>query len=154
VASLALVPLIKSKTFEPNVSDIVDEAIALFRPNCFFKHFEIRGPADLTLAYLLLFISECLGKFHKEMTASDGLKVSTTIASQTFVLPGNAEFPLNALFPKPAGRSEAEQVQKYLLQARTKVAQRLVSVVFCEKGGKASKWWLSFQKRKFMNKSL
>lgn len=42
--------------------DIIDEALFLFRPNCFFKNYEIQGPADRTLIYLQLFLGECLAK--------------------------------------------------------------------------------------------
>lgn len=36
-----------------------------FKPNIFFREFEIRGPADRTLIYLTLYISECLRKLQK-----------------------------------------------------------------------------------------
>ena len=46
-----------------------------------------------------------------------------------------------------------EQVRAYLLQFRQALASKLVSVI-CGEDGRVSKWWLSFRKRKFMNKSL
>ncbi|EJW78165.1 hypothetical protein WUBG_10927 [Wuchereria bancrofti] len=45
--------------------DIIDEALAYFKPNIFFREFEIKSPADRTLIYLTLYISECLRKLQK-----------------------------------------------------------------------------------------
>ena len=40
--------------------DIIDEALAYFKANIFFKNFEIKSDADRTLIYITLYISECL----------------------------------------------------------------------------------------------
>lgn len=45
--------------------DIIDESLAYFKPNIFFREYEIKGPADRTLIYLTLYISECLRKLQK-----------------------------------------------------------------------------------------
>jgi hypothetical protein len=37
--------------------DIIDEAIAYFRVNVLFKNFELRGPADKVLVYLMVLLS-------------------------------------------------------------------------------------------------
>merc|ERR1712098_340256 len=42
--------------------DILDEVLALFRANTFFRNFEIQGPADRVLIYGIWFVSDCLGK--------------------------------------------------------------------------------------------
>lgn len=70
------------------------------------------GPADRLLIYLILFISECLTKLaptagrpspgHQEAT-----KVLSTLAVDTFALPGDAGFPLNSLYHAPASRADA-----------------------------------------------
>lgn len=49
-----------AKTFSGEEEDMIDEAIKYFRPNIFFKNFDIKGPGDLTLIYLTVFISYCL----------------------------------------------------------------------------------------------
>lgn len=46
----------------PDTEDIIDEAISLFRANCFFRNYEIQGPGDRVLIYMILFISECILK--------------------------------------------------------------------------------------------
>ena len=40
-----------------NGDDIIDEAFKYFRVNVLFKNFEIKGPADKALIYLLVLIS-------------------------------------------------------------------------------------------------
>lgn len=54
----------------------MDEVLALFRANTFFRNFEIKGPADRVLIYGILFVSECLGKVRPGMVRRDAEKVS------------------------------------------------------------------------------
>ena len=42
------------------MEDVIDEAIAQFRANIFFKNYEVRGPADKVIIYLTVFIQRCL----------------------------------------------------------------------------------------------
>lgn len=39
--------------------DIIDEALEFFRVNVLFKSFDIKGPADVVLVYLLVCIGQC-----------------------------------------------------------------------------------------------
>lgn len=39
--------------------DIIDEAFDLFRVNVLFKNFEIKGPADPVLMYLMVCLTQC-----------------------------------------------------------------------------------------------
>ncbi|KAI7866582.1 ARP2/3 complex [Spinellus fusiger] len=132
--------------------DIVDEAIQLFRANCLFRNFEIKGNADRVLIYLILFTSECLGKITKLTTQGEALKQLSTLAVSTFSIPGDPGFPLNAMYAPPADRHQADQTRQYLQQLRQELAARLVDQIYID--GKPSKWWMCFQKRKFMNLSL
>jgi actin related protein 2/3 complex subunit 3 len=131
--------------------DIIDEALDLFRANCFFRNFEIQGNADRVLIYLILFISDCLNKLTKNPSQKEALKILNTRALDHFALPGEPNFPLNALYSAP-GRGETDALRQYLTQVRQELANRLVERVYVD--GKPSKWWMCFQKRKFMNKSL
>lgn len=70
--------------------DIVDEALKYFKPNVFFREFEIKGAADRTLMYLLLYITECLKRLQK-------------VARVIFL---NAEGDANIAVPKEVARSE------------------------------------------------
>lgn len=45
--------------------DIVDEALEYFKPNIFFREFEIKGSSDRTLIYLTFYITECLRKLSR-----------------------------------------------------------------------------------------
>jgi actin related protein 2/3 complex subunit 3 len=58
------------------------------------------------------------------------------------------------MFNAPANRNEAEALKQYLSQVRQELAQRLLARIFEDGTDKPSKWWLSFNKRKFMGKSL
>ncbi len=91
-----------------------------------------------------------------------------------FALPGDATFPLNAHYAPPANRNEAgdlqafhpptgwyltgnyflEYLRQYLTQVRQELAARLTERLYADGTGKPSKWWMSFQKRRFMNRSL
>ncbi|KAL0090978.1 actin-related protein ARPC3 [Phycomyces blakesleeanus] len=132
--------------------DIIDEAIQLFRANCLFRNFEIKGNADRVLIYLILFISECLGKLNKLTPQGDALKQLSTLAVSSFSIPGDPGFPLNAMYAPPADRYQADQMKQYIQKLRQELAIRLVEQIYVD--GKPSKWWMCFQKRKFMNLSL
>ena len=48
----------------------------------------------------------------------------------------------------------ADYLRQYLIQTRQELAARLVEKLYADGTGKPSKWWMSFQKRRFMNRSL
>ncbi|KAI9742397.1 MAG: subunit of the Arp2/3 complex [Claussenomyces sp. TS43310] len=136
--------------------DAIDEILALFRANTFFRNFEIQGPADRLLIYGILFVSECLGKVRPSMGVRDAQKEAQNIAlDSNFAIPGDPGFPLNQMFEAPRDRQDAELLRQYLSQVRQEIASRLLARLYEEGGdGKPSKWWLSFTKRKFMGKAL
>ena len=43
-----------------NEEDIVDEAIKYYRPNLLYKNYDLKGPADNTLIYLMVYIPFCV----------------------------------------------------------------------------------------------
>lgn len=55
--------------------DPLDEILALFRANTFFRNFEIKGPADRVMIYGILFVSEVLGKIKPGMSRREAEKV-------------------------------------------------------------------------------
>ncbi|KAI7820224.1 putative ARC18-subunit of the Arp2/3 complex [Kickxella alabastrina] len=130
--------------------DIVDETIELFRPNSFFKNFEIKGNGDRLLIYTIFFISQCLNKIKATMPLGEATKALYSLAVSQVVIPADAGFPLHSMYPAVADRAEADMLRQYLLQVRQEVATRLVTVVYA--GG--HKWWLCFQKRHFMGKVM
>ncbi|KAF8969435.1 actin-related protein ARPC3 [Flammula alnicola] len=137
--------------------DIVDETIDLFRANSLFRNFEIKGPADRTLIVLILFISDCLAKLGSARTVPTQIEASkllNTLSVDTFPIPGDANFPLNAHYAPPSSRADADYLRQYLIQVRQELAARLVEKLYADGTGKPSKWWMSFQKRRFMNRSL
>uniref|UniRef100_A0A915C8K8 Actin-related protein 2/3 complex subunit 3 n=1 Tax=Parascaris univalens TaxID=6257 RepID=A0A915C8K8_PARUN len=135
--------------------DIVDEALAYFKPNIFFREYEIRGPADRTLIYLTFYISECLRKLQKSANKTQGLKDMAALAlSQRLPIPGEADFPLNSMYKAPANKQDEEIMRAYLQQLRQELGIRLCERVFDPQTDKPLKWWMCFARRRFMDKGL
>ncbi|KAF3360963.1 hypothetical protein VdG1_00972 [Verticillium dahliae VDG1] len=156
IGNFPLLPL-RTKTRGPAYSyDILDEVLALFRANTFFRNFEIQGPADRLLVYGIWFVSDCLTKIKPHHGPREATKEVQNLALDTnFAIPGDPGWPLNQMYEPPRDRQEAELLRQYIAQVRQEIASRLLARVFDEGGdGKPSKWWLSFTKRKFMGKAL
>ncbi|KAJ2160597.1 subunit of the Arp2/3 complex [Coemansia sp. RSA 552] len=134
--------------------DAVDEALELFRPNSFFKNFEIKGDGDRLLIYVILFVSQCLNKLRPTTTPSEATKQLYTLAVTNVVIPADPHFPLQSMYPQVLGRQDADTLRQYLQQVRQETAQRLVAQVYKDGAQQPSKWWLCFQKRHFMGKSM
>ncbi|KAI8378169.1 actin-related protein ARPC3 [Choanephora cucurbitarum] len=137
---------------DPNTEDIIDEALDLFRANCLFRNFEIKGNGDRVLIYLILFISQCLGSLNKMTPQSEAFKSLSTLAVSNFSIPSDPAFPLNAMYQAPTDKFQAEQMKQYMQQLRQELVLRLVDRIYVD--GHLSKWWMCFSKRKFMNLSL
>lgn len=156
--------------------DIIDEAFLYFKPNVFFKAYEIQSNADRVLIYLTLYIIECLKRLARLNCREAGLQELHALAISRFDIPGKAfsvnlpfplsevniflsskgdpGFPLNAVYLKPNSAEEADYLRQYILQLRQECGVRLVDRVFDGQTGKPSKWWLCFAKRKFMDITL
>jgi len=146
-----------SQIADQSQQDILDETLDLFRANSLFRNFEIKGPADRLLIVLILFISDCLAKIGSAKTIPSQIEATkslNTLAVDSFPLPGDANFPLNSHYATPASRADSDYLRQYLTQARQELAARLVPILYADGSGKPSKWWMSFQKRRFMNRSL
>lgn len=134
--------------------DIVEEVLDLFRANSFFKNFDIKGPADRLLIYGILFVSDCLSKLNGKIPYREAVRVLNNLALDSFALPGDIGFPLNALYQAPATRNDADLLRGYLQQFRQELADRLLKRIYAEDENVPSKYWLAFTRRRFMNKSL
>lgn len=134
--------------------DIIDEVLDLFRANSFFKNFEIKGPADRTLIYGILFISSLLNSLNSRIDEHELVRVLNNLALDQFSIPGDVGFPLNSLYLPPATRLDAELLRGYLQQFRQELSTRLIQRIYADDKSKPSKYWLAFQKKRFMNKSL
>jgi len=142
---------------DPERADIIDETLDLFRANSLFRNFEIKGSADRLLIVLILYISDCLAKLGTARTVPTQIeagKMLNTLSVDNFPIPGDAGFALNAHYAPPASRADADYLRQYLTQVRQELAARLVERLYADGTGKPSKWWMSFQKRRFMNRSL
>ncbi|KAH9833733.1 actin-related protein ARPC3 [Rhodofomes roseus] len=162
VGNMAVLP-IKTKFRGPapladySQADIIDETLDLFRANSLFRNFEIKGPADRLLIVLILFVSDCLAKIGSARTVPNQLeanKMLNTLSVDNLPIPGDATFALNAHYAPPASRADADYLRQYLVQTRQELAARLVEKLYTDGTGKPSKWWMSFQKRRFMSRSM
>lgn len=158
VGNIVLLPIhtqYRGPSYPPNSEyDIIEETLDLFRANSFFKNFDIKGPADRLLIYGILFVSDCLSKLNARTTYKEAVRVLNNLALDSFALPGDIGFPLNALYQHPANKNEADLLRGYLQQFRQELADRLLKRIYADDENVPSKYWLSFTRRRFMNKSL
>lgn len=111
--------------------DPADEVLSLFRANCFFRNFEINGPADRVLIYGILYVSSLLAAVRPNMSKRDAEKAIMNIAlDNNFKMPGDAGFPLNQAFEVPRDRNQAEVLRGYVGQLRQEIAQRFLERLF------------------------
>lgn len=89
-------PAYEAPDVESESYDILDEVLAVFRANTFFRNFEIQGPADRLLIYGIWFVSDCLTKIKPNANMRDAQKEVLNLALDTnFALPGDPAWPLN-----------------------------------------------------------
>ncbi|KAF8358955.1 arx-5 [Pristionchus pacificus] len=156
--NMGLLPLrtnFKGPAARVNEEDIIDEALMYFKPNIFFREFEIKSPADRTLIYLTFYITECLRKLQRSPNKMAAQKDLAALAlSHQLPIPGEPAFPLNSMYRAPANKGDEETMRAYLQQLRQELGARLCEVVFPDPAAKASKWWMCFARRRFMDKGL
>lgn len=68
--------------------DIIDEAFFYFKPNVFFKTYEIQSNADRVLIYLTLYIIECLKRLARLNCREAGVQELHALAISRFDIPG------------------------------------------------------------------
>ncbi|XP_024959389.1 actin-related protein 2/3 complex subunit 3-like [Cynara cardunculus var. scolymus] len=129
--------------------DIVDEAIKLFRANVFFKHFDLKSPADRILVYLTFYINLALKRLEGCRTVTEGTNAIKNLGFEHVHVPGESGFPFHGIFPRPGAKKEAEVLRDYFKQIREETSRRLLNVAY-RGNGTPNKWWLAFAKRKFM----
>merc|ERR1711953_780735 len=136
-------------------ADVIDEALAYFKANVFFRTYEIKSDADRVLIYLTLYIQDCLKKLQRCSSKTQGQQEMYSLAIARFDIPGEAGFPLNGVYARPRTPEEADTLRQYFLQLRHETGSRLCDRVFdSSPDGRPSKWWTCFAKRRFMDKSL
>lgn len=131
--------------------DIIDEAINFFRANVLFYEFSAEGGADKVLAYLTLFIQQCLVRLDaKGKNKEAGQKLMFELSREQFPLPGESGWPLGGQFPAPKSRAESDGARNWMKHVREELTLRLLERVY-EADGTPNKFWMAFSKKKFMN---
>ena len=64
---------------ETGQADVIDEALAYFKANVFFRTYEIKSDADRVLIYLTLYIQDCLKKLQRCSSKTQGKKKLRTL---------------------------------------------------------------------------
>lgn len=89
-------PAHESPDAESESYDILDEVLALFRANTFFRNFELQGYADRLLVYGIWFVSDCLTKIKPNADVRAATKDVMNLALDLqFAIPGDPGWPLN-----------------------------------------------------------
>lgn len=70
--------------------DIIDETLFYFKPNVFFKAYEIQSNADRVLIYLTLYVIECLKRLQRLNTREQAMAEMHALAISRFDIPGTA----------------------------------------------------------------
>jgi actin related protein 2/3 complex, subunit 3 len=103
----------------------------LFRANSLFRNFEIKGPADRTLIVLILFVSDCLAKIGAARAVPTQIEASkslNTLSVDSFPIPGDANFPLNAHYAAPTSRMDAGAEVTYQEDAKPLTSSQITFV--------------------------
>ena len=133
--------------------DVVDEAITYFKSTVFFRNYDMsKSEGDKLYVYLIFYIQSLLLKFQGK-AKMDCEKMSYTLAIENFALPGDGKFVLGGMV-EPLKAQEKETVRQYLTAIRWETGKRLAEAVFKNDPNHADKWWMCFNKRKFLNKSI
>ncbi|XP_014091136.2 actin-related protein 2/3 complex subunit 3 [Bactrocera oleae] len=135
-------------------NDIIDESLYYFKANVFFRTYEIKSEVDRVLIYITLYITECLKRLQRCNNKNQGTQEMYSLAISKFDIPGDAGFPLNAVYARPQNTQEGDLMRQYFLQLRHEIGNRVCEKVFNSEDGKPNKWWICFAKKKFMEKSL
>ena len=99
-------------------------ANSLFFPLC-LPRYKTEGPADLTVCYMTVFISEVLRLLATKKTRLEGEKKITELSMKAnFAIPGESKFPLAGFFGQPASRNDAEQFRQYFRPLREETCMR------------------------------
>lgn len=158
VGNMAILPLrTQFRGPAPNVNsenDVIDESLYFFKANVFFRTYEIKSEVDRVLIYVTLYITECLKRLQRCSNKQQGHQEMYSLAISKFDIPGDAGFPLNAVYAKPQSAQDSDFMRQYLLQLRHETGNRVCEKVFSTEDGKPNKWWICFAKKKFMEKSL
>lgn len=88
-------------------TDIIDEALHYFKANVFFRNYEVKNESDRLLIYMTLYITECLKKLQKCANRNQAQNEMYSLAISKFAIPGEAGFPLNSVYAKPASQNDA-----------------------------------------------
>mmetsp|Transcript_10601 Transcript_10601/g.25119 ORF Transcript_10601/g.25119 Transcript_10601/m.25119 type:complete len:175 (-) Transcript_10601:694-1218(-) len=136
-------------------SDVIDEALQLYRPNSLFGSFEVESSSDKLLIYLQLYINSCL-----RIVVEGGGNINEaskrlydTAATDDFPLPGSQDWALAEVTTAPNTPTERDSLRAYLKQCRQELTLRMVRKCFDE-SGQLDKFWAAFARKKFLNKSL
>lgn len=125
-----------------DVNQIAMEAVDRYREAVFMRTFAVDSNRDRTLLTALYYCQEAL--FHVDKNVPSANKI---------VVPGEVGFPGYSHDNSIAfNADEKEQAREYLGKLYQAVSEHLKRAI--NQNEQVKKWWLSLQKRRFMNRQL
>eukprot|EP00768_Dysnectes_brevis_P000832 gnl/Dysnectes_brevis/1189_a1329_3864.p1 GENE.gnl/Dysnectes_brevis/1189_a1329_3864~~gnl/Dysnectes_brevis/1189_a1329_3864.p1 ORF type:complete len:189 (+),score=41.48 gnl/Dysnectes_brevis/1189_a1329_3864:40-567(+) len=140
---------------DPEVFDIIDEVIELYKPNIMFKNFEIKHASDRNLLYNILYLTKLIRKLKRVKGRRNAVQIANNLAHSEFACPGDDFFALSSLYPPGTGKERAKWKQ-YTATVRAALGMRMLPLLFPEgtPDEPVNKWWSSFAKNNFVGKIL
>ena len=158
--NIPLLPVQTKDAYSNDTSahDIVDEAIALFRANIFFKNYKVEGPADRTLVFLTCFIQKMLEQMARFPEQEKAARVVGLIMAEPSILDvQSANHFMNklGLLKVNPTISEKQKCAEYLKTLMRECSKRLLEYLYRpEEGEMNRKFWLGFGKKTFLGQKF
>lgn len=127
-----------------DAGDVARGAVVRYREALFMRTFSVESPSDRTLLTALYYVQDVLSGL-----TADG-KIGKGEAAVR--VPGEPGFPGIDQQAVSFGNDEKEQARRYLQRLQEAVSDELVKAV--NENEEVRKWWLSLQKRRFMNRMV
>lgn len=123
------------------------KAVQTYREHLFMRSYRVDGPAARTTLTALYYVQDWLSLCRPDGTIPAGDDTAIRI-------PGEGGFPglADAAEVGPFSGHEQQQCREYLAGLRVAVRQALLESV--NKNEEVRRWWLSVQRRRFMNRML
>ena len=134
-------------------TDILDEVLYYFKANMLFRAFNLKGPGDCTMLYMMLYVQQVLKRI-VGLKKDKAKNAAIALGIESFETPADRGFIFGDFFAKPSSPKEAERWAEYIKQLRLELGLRVVEKTFKfpEADGTGNKFWLSYSKGTLLNK--
>jgi actin related protein 2/3 complex subunit 3 len=139
--------------------DIVAEVLYYLKARLMLKTFPVDGAGDRLSLYLTLYLQSAIRRLSKQkqpLSQKDAWSALQVLATERIVVPGDASYPFNSMYPQAANAKETESLREYTKQLRLEAGYRLVAAMYAfpEADGSANKFWMPFARRSLLGHML